>query len=92
MMKARKRQNTSLPTMMTELMLASWETVTRGALLIAENKCSPGEYSRMFSEKTAAAAATGLTLISSGGSATPVSMLAPWYRRAVANARRLRKK
>jgi hypothetical protein len=86
-MKARMR-----PTMMTELMLASWETVTRRALLIAENKCSPAEYSRMLSEKAEAAAATGLTLISSGGRATPVSILAPWHRRAVANARRLRKK
>ena len=91
-MKARRRRKTSLPTMMTDLMLASWETVTRRALLIAENKCSPAEYSRMFKEKADAAAATGLALISSGGRATPASMLAPWYRRAVANARRLRKK
>jgi hypothetical protein len=91
MMKARKRQNTSLPTMIPELMLVSLETVTQRALLIAENKCSPAEYARMLSEKAEAAAATGLTLISSGGRATAVSMLAPWYRRAVANARRLRK-
>jgi hypothetical protein len=91
-MKARRRRSTSLPIMVTDLMLASWETVARRALLIAENKCSPAEYSRMFREKAEAAAATGLALISSGGNATPVSMLAPWHRRAIANARRLRKK
>jgi len=91
-MKARRRRSTSLPIMMTDLMLASWETVARRALLIAENKCSPAEYGRMVSEKAEAVAATGLALISSGGRPTAVSMLAPWYRRAVANARRLRKK
>ena len=91
MMKARRRRRTSLPTMMADLILASWETVTRRALLIAENKCSPAEYTRMFNEKAEAAAATGLTLVSSGGRATVVSMLAPWHRRAVGNARRLRK-
>jgi hypothetical protein len=90
-MKARRRRSTSLPIMMTDLMLASWETVARRTLLIAENECSPAEYSRMFREKAEAAAATGLALISSGGRPTAVSMLAPWYRRAVANARRLRK-
>ena len=45
----------------------------------------------MFNEKAEAVAATGLALISSGGKAAPVSMLAPWHRRAVANAKRLRK-
>jgi hypothetical protein len=66
-MKARRRRRTSLPIMMTDLMFASWETVALRALLIAENKCSPAEYSRMLSEKAEAAAATGLALISSGG-------------------------
>lgn len=91
-MKARRRRTTPLRTMMTDLVFASWETVAHRALLIAENKCSPAEYRRMFNEKAGAVAATGLALVSSGGRATTVSMLAPWHRRAVANARRLRKK
>jgi hypothetical protein len=78
--------------MLTELVMASWETVTRRALLIAENKCSPTEYARMFDEKAEAAAIAGFITMSSGGRITPASMLAPWHRHAVANARRLRKK
>ena len=92
MMKARRPRRTSLPAMMAELMVASWETVTRRALLIAENKCSPTEYKRMFDEKAEAAAIAGFILMSRGGRVTPALILAPWHRRAVANARRLRKK
>jgi hypothetical protein len=78
--------------MMADLMLASYETVARRTLLIAQNKCSPAEYQRMFNEKAKAAAASATKLISSGGRATTASILAPWHRRAVANAKRLRKK
>jgi hypothetical protein len=46
----------------------------------------------MFDEKAEAAAIAGLILMSSGGRVTPATMLAPWHRRAVANARRLRKR
>jgi hypothetical protein len=67
-MRARKRRkNLSLPMMMTDLMLASWETIARRTLLMAQHKCSPAEYRRMVREKTQAAAASGLRLISSGG-------------------------
>jgi hypothetical protein len=78
--------------MMTELMLASWETMARRSLLIAENKCSLAEYSLMINEKAEAAAASGFALVSGGGRATPASILAPWHRRAMTNARRLRQK
>ena len=88
-MRARSRRKTaSLPGMMTDLMMASWETIARRTLLIAQNKCSPAEYQRMVREKASAAASSGLRLISSGGGA---SLLAPWHSRAVANAKRLRK-
>jgi hypothetical protein len=91
-MTVRRRRKTSLPTMMTDLMLASWETFTRRMLLIAQNKCSPAEYRRMLNEKVEAATASGSKLVSSRGMATTASVLAPWHRRAVANAKRLRKK
>jgi hypothetical protein len=78
--------------MMTGLMFASWETFTRRTLLIAQNKCSPAEYRRMLNEKIEAAAASGLQLFSRGGRASTASLMAPWRRRAVANAKRLRKK
>jgi hypothetical protein len=54
--KARTRRKTSFPTMMTDLMFASWETFMRRTLLIAQNKCSPAEYRRMLNEKAEAAA------------------------------------
>lgn len=51
-MKARKRRkNLSLPGMWTELMWASWETITRRTLLMAQNTCSPTECRRMVTEK-----------------------------------------
>jgi hypothetical protein len=92
-MKARKRRkNLSLPGMMTELMLASCETIARRTLLMAQNTCSPAEYRRMVTEKVEAAAASGLQFISSGGRASMALVMAPWRRRAVSNAKRLRRK
>jgi hypothetical protein len=78
--------------MMTGLMLASWETLLRRTLLMAQNKCSPAEYRRMVREKAEAAAISGLTLAFGGGRASVKALLAPWYTRAKANARRLRSK
>jgi hypothetical protein len=77
---------------MTDLLLDSWETVMRRTLLIAQNDCSPAEYRRMVKEKAEAVTISGLALISSGGKAPMSSLLAPWHRRAKANAKRLRKK
>ena len=93
MARYRKHRNRfTLPTMMAETLLASWETMTARTLLIAHNKCSPPEYRRMFGEKAEAAALSASKVISGGGRAALTSVLAPWHRRAVANAKRLRKK
>ena len=89
MMKARRPQTASLPAMMAELMVASWETVMRRALLIAENKCSPIEYKRMFDEKAEAAAIARFILMSSGGRVTPASILAPSLMRGAYGRSRL---
>ena len=43
-MTARKRRKTVwLPLMMTDLMVASWETIARRTLLVAQNNCSAAE-------------------------------------------------
>jgi hypothetical protein len=92
-MKARRRRTAlSLPGMVADLMFASWETIARRTMLIAQNNCSPAEYRRMVTEKANAATASGLKFIASGGRVSMASVIAPWRRRAVANAKRLRKK
>ena len=88
----KRRLKLTLAGMMTDMMLASWETITRRSLLIMQNNCSPAEYRRMVHEKTKAAAGSARRLVAGGGGATMTSLLAPWHNRAVANARRLRKK
>jgi hypothetical protein len=90
-MKTRKRRHgLSLSVMMSDMILASWETIARRSLLITRNDCSPAEYRRMVREKAEAAARSTARLVS--GRATMTSLLAPWHSRAIANARRLRKK
>jgi len=64
----------------------------RRAWLMAQNKCSPGQYRRMVKEKAEAAALSGLTFLSSGGRASARSLRAPWHAGARADAKRLRKK
>ena len=97
-MKGRKRrkhrQGLSLAVMMSDLMLASLETITRRSFLILQNDCSPAEYRRMANEKTEAVARSAARLVygSGSGRATMTSLLAPWHSRAIANAKRLRKK
>jgi hypothetical protein len=91
-MKGRKRKAVSLPLLMSNLTLASWETISRRMLLISQNKCSQAEYQRMVHEKAEAAMASGLKLVSSKGHASITSLLTPWLNLASANAKRLRKK
>lgn len=92
-MRARKRRKTvSLPGMLTNLTLASWETITRRTMLIAQNRCTPTEYQRMVGEKAQAAMETTFRLASSGSQASFASLIAPWYSRVTSNAKRLRKK
>lgn len=92
-MKTRKRRRgLPLAVMMSDLMLASWEKITRRSLLIMQNDCSPAEYRRMVDEKAEAAARSTVRLLSGSGRATMASFLAPWRSRAIANAKRLRRK
>jgi hypothetical protein len=78
--------------MMAELMLSSWETAARRAAMIAQGRCSPAEYRRMVSEKAQSACDTARVLATNRGNRTVAAALAPWHRRATANAKRLRKK
>jgi hypothetical protein len=89
MRKSVRRRNRALPLMMTEMMLASWETMARRTLMIAQNACSPAEYKRMVIEKAAAFRSSTLAAMSGRGMR---AVLAPWHLRAAANAKRLRRK
>lgn len=92
-MKARKRKRTaSLPSLLTELTFASWETIARRSLMIAQNSCSPAEYQRMIAEKAQAAAESSMILMAGGGRTPMAALLEPWRKRARANAKRLRRK
>ncbi len=84
-----KRRSRSLPMMMTELTLASWETVYRRSLMMAQGRCSAVEYQRMVMEKAAAMQASTLAVMSGRGKA---AALAPYLVRSRANAKRLRRK
>ena len=81
-----------LPLLAAELTLASWEVIARRGLLMAQNRCSAREYRRMGLEKLTAAQLSAAAFIASGGTAGAAALLAPWHRRAKANARRLRRK
>lgn len=78
----------ALPVTMTLLALASWETIVRRSLLIVQGACSLAEYQRMMGEKAAATRSSAMTILKGGG---PAAIMAPFVRRARANARRLRK-
>jgi len=78
--------------MLAELALASWETIHRRTLMMARGACSPAEYSRMISEKAAAAVRTAATVARAKKTPKLATLLAPWHQRATANARRLRRK
>ncbi len=77
--------------MMAELTLASWETIARRTSMMVGGTCSPAEYQRMVLEKTRAARHSAMALMK-GGTHDLAAALAPWHRRATANARRLRRK
>jgi hypothetical protein len=87
MAKRKRSAAAPLPVLITELILSSWETIFYRTWMMAMGTCSPAEYHRMFREKARAALASGVAL-GGGGIA---SAIAPWHRRATANARRLRK-
>ena len=89
MKKRKQRDASAVPVMMTQLMLASWETIYHRSLLMAQGACTALEYQRMVAEKAAAMQAASLALLAGQGHA---AVLAPYLNRARANARRLRRK
>ena len=85
------RRPPALPLLAAGLALASWEVIARRSLLMAQNRCSPLEYRRMVLEKMQAARLSAATIMAAGGRPGLAAVLAPWHRRATANARRLRR-
>ncbi|MBW4093207.1 MAG: hypothetical protein HIU82_19215 [Proteobacteria bacterium] len=77
--------------MAAQLMFSSWEVIARRSLLMAQNRCSPLEYQRMVTEKMQAAQLSAIAMMATGGQANLAAVLAPWHKRAKANARRLRR-
>ena len=75
--------------MMTELAMASWETIARRSAMIARGALSAAEYQRMVLEKAAALQESALAMMTGRGKK---AALAPWHKRATANAKRLRRK
>jgi hypothetical protein len=78
----------ALPTMMVRLTLASWETIFRRSLMMAQGTCTPAEYQRMASEKLAAMQSSMMALARGRSHA---AMLAPFVSRTRANVKRLRR-
>ena len=79
----------TIPLMMTQMTLASWETIFHRSLLMAQGTCTAAEYQRMVTEKLAAMQSSMLAAATGRGQA---AIVAPFLRRSRANARRLRGK
>jgi hypothetical protein len=79
----------AFPMMMAQLAFASWETIIRRSLMMAQGTCSPAEYQRMASEKVEAMQRS-MAALARGDSHAAV--VAPFVNRTRANARRLRRK
>lgn len=82
----------AFPLMLAELAFASWETIARRSLMIAQGTCPPAEWQRMVSEKTTAAEQSLAALTGPLDENSLTAALAPWHKRATANAQRLRRK
>ena len=89
MAKVIRRRRRALPLIMADLMMASWETIARRSLMIVQGTCSPAEYQRMAMEKALAMQQSALAVMHGRRKR---EVLAPWHRRATANAKRLRAK
>ena len=90
--KPRRRAATSLPMMFAQMAAASVETIARRTAMMVSGRCSAAEYQRMVAEKAKAAVETAAVLAKPQRKNTATKAMAPWRRRAVANAKRLRKK
>jgi len=89
MRKRTRNPSFAFPMTMARLAAASWETIFRRTLMIAQGTCTPAEYRRMAEEKVAAVQAATAALVSGRGEA---AVLAPFVNRARANVKRLRRK
>lgn len=78
--------------MLGEMALSSLETIGRRTGMIARGRCSPAEYRRMVLEKASAAQLSAMALVSPGKGSAAIAVLAPWHKKAKANAKRLRRK
>ncbi len=78
----------ALSVLMTQLTMASWETIYRRTVMMVQGTCSPTEYQRMGAEKLEAAQRAMLALATGRGQA---AALAPFVARTRANVRRLRR-
>jgi hypothetical protein len=85
----RKHQYSVPINAMARLTLASWETIWRRTMMMAQGRCSAAEYRRMGTEKAAAMGESMAALLSGSGQA---AMLRPFVKRASGNAKRLRRK
>ena len=84
-----RRRTRGFPLMMAELAMASWETIARRTAMIARGTITTAEYQRMVMEKAAALQQSAIAIMTGQGEK---AALRPWYKRATANARRLRRK
>lgn len=92
----RQKRDASVARMFGELAVSSWETIIWRGMMMASGTCSPAEYQRMFEEKWTAMAQSSLAGMAAMALAMPdgnhaAAVLAPWHRKAGANARRLRR-
>jgi hypothetical protein len=85
---ARRRTGT-LPLMMAELAMASWETIARRTAMITGGTLTSAEYQRMAMEKAAVLQQSAIAVMTVRGKKAAIR---PWHKRATANARRLRRK
>jgi hypothetical protein len=89
MRKHQRHSAYALPMMMARLTMASWETIIRRSLMMAQGTCTPAEYQRMAAEKVAA---MQTSMMAAARGRSHAAMLAPFVSRTRANAKRLRRK
>lgn len=75
---------------MAELTVASWETIFYRSLMMAQGTFSNTEFKRMVAEKMRAARHSALAMMVPRVDGHLTAFVAPWHRRATANAKRLR--
>jgi hypothetical protein len=91
--KRRKALPPPLPLLFAELALASWETIWRRSLMMAQGTCSGAEYRRMVAEKVRAAGLSSRHALRRGSiGSDPSGLFLPFHRAATRNAKRLRGK